>query len=238
MPLTLPASPRNIEYAPPERLLSFIHVDEEIIVVSKPAGLLSVPGKGDKHKDCLSARVQTIFPEALVVHRLDLGTSGVFVMAGNKEAQSHLSAQFERRKTEKVYIARVWGSVEGESGEINLPLRCDWDNRPMQMVCREHGKPALTKWEVIGREMLEGGEYKGQPVTRMRLKPVTGRSHQLRVHMRELGNSGGHVILGDDLYAHDAAYRAAPRLMLHAESLRFIHPVSGEWMEFRDDGGF
>ncbi|MCB1651323.1 MAG: RNA pseudouridine synthase [Alphaproteobacteria bacterium] len=211
---------------PPSGDLPLLYEDAHLLIFSKPSGLLSVPGKPAEHFDSLQTRVLEHYPEALLVHRLDMETSGIFIMARNKEVQQNLGKQFERRKVHKVYVARVWGCVDGESGEIDLPLRCDWENRPLQKVCFEHGRPARTHWEVIGRDAIS---------TRMRLTPLTGRSHQLRVHMLELGTQdGGHPILGDDFYAHEAAHEAADRLQLHAESLRLHHPKDGQVVNFTD----
>lgn len=206
-------------YAPPDIPLSVLHQDHEVLLVDKPSGLLSVPGKGTHLADCLLSRVQAAFPEALLVHRLDRDTSGVMVFALTPHAQRHLGLQFEKRQTKKAYVARVWGDVEADEGQVDLPLIVDWPNRPLQHVDHENGKPALTDWKVMKRE---GG------VTRMRLFPQTGRSHQLRVHMKEIG----HPILGDPFYASGAA-RNAPRLMLHAESLRFRHPDGGKGLTFK-----
>ncbi len=207
------------DYTPPDSPLEVIHADEEILIVNKPAGLLSVPGKGEHLTDCLMARAQAAFPTALLVHRLDLDTSGVMVFALTPHAQRHLNLQFEKRQMKKVYVARVWGEVAEETGEIDLPLCVDWPNRPRQHVNWEIGKPSQTEWR---RVRFENG------TTRMRLYPKTGRSHQLRVHMLELG----HPILGDPFYATGQA-RAYPRLMLHAESLKLRHPDGGKGMLFR-----
>jgi tRNA pseudouridine32 synthase/23S rRNA pseudouridine746 synthase len=207
------------DYTPPDSPLEVIHADEEILVLNKPAGLLSVPGKGEHLTDCLMARAQAAFPTALLVHRLDLDTSGVMVFALTPHAQRHLNLQFEKRQMKKVYVARVWGEVAEETGEIDLPLCVDWPNRPRQHVNWEIGKPSQTEWR---RVRFENG------TTRMRLYPKTGRSHQLRVHMLELG----HPILGDPFYATGQA-RAYPRLMLHAESLKLRHPDGGKGMLFR-----
>lgn len=209
-------------YNPPQDPLEILHVDEDLLVLSKPPGLLSVPGRGPDVQDSLETRAREDFPEALLVHRLDMETSGVFLMAMNKKAQANLGRQFERRRVKKTYIARVWGQVEEESGTIDLPLRCDWPNRPLQMVCYEHGKPAQTDWRVLERDKTS---------TLMELAPLTGRSHQLRVHMKELG----HPILGDDFYAHDDAHNAASRLMLHAKRLELFHPKDGREIVFEDD---
>ncbi len=200
-------------YTPPDTAPRILHEDAALVFVDKPAGLLSVPGKGPDRADCLIARLRGAYPEILLVHRLDLDTSGVMVFARTPHAQRHLGLQFEKRQTRKTYVARVHGVPEGRSGRVDLPLTVDWPNRPRQMVCHATGRPAQTDWQVIKRE--ETG-------ARMRLLPVTGRSHQLRVHMLALG----HPILGDQLYATGAA-RDHPRLMLHAHSLRLRHPEGG-----------
>lgn len=205
-------------YDPPDVPISILYEDRHLIVVDKPAGLLSVPGKLKGRQDCLMARLRAERWDVLLVHRLDCDTSGVMVFARTKAAQGFLGQEFEQRRAKKTYIARVAGRVEGDSGRIDLPLAADWPNRPRQMVSHDHGRPAVTDWQVIGREEGE---------TRMRLSPLTGRSHQLRVHMLELG----HPILGDPIYATGAA-RAWPRLMLHAETLSFHHPDTGAWTSF------
>lgn len=218
-------------YNPPMEALNIVHQDEHILVLSKPPKLLSVPGRDPAHHDSLETRAKIAFPQALLVHRLDMETSGLMIMAMNKAAQANLGKQFERRRVKKTYIARVWGHVEGQSGVIDLPLRCDWPNRPLQMVCHEHGKPAQTHWTVLSRDEIEGVKS-----TLMRLTPHTGRSHQLRVHMLALGqDKGGHPILGDDFYAHDDALNAAPRLCLHARKLELFHPDGGAEIVFEDE---
>jgi tRNA pseudouridine32 synthase / 23S rRNA pseudouridine746 synthase len=206
------------KYAPPTDPLSVLYEDHEIIIVNKPAGLLSVEGKGDDLKDCLLARVQDAFPTALLVHRLDRDTSGVMVFAATPHAQRHLSLQFEKRQTKKTYIARVWGKMAEKTGTVEVPLIVDWPNRPLQMVCHDTGKHAHTDWRVVRSDDQE---------TRVRLMPKTGRSHQLRVHMQALG----HVILGDPFYATGAALDY-PRLMLHSETLQLRHPDSGKGMRY------
>jgi tRNA pseudouridine32 synthase/23S rRNA pseudouridine746 synthase len=206
-------------YAPPDTPLDILHQDHEVLVVNKPSGLLSVPGKGEHLADCLLSRLQTVFPEVLLVHRLDRDTSGVMVFALTQHAQRHLGLQFEKRQVKKTYLARVWGRVAEPEGTVDLPLIVDWPNRPRQKVDFEHGRPAVTGWKVLKHE---------DGTTRMRLFPHTGRSHQLRVHMREIG----HPILGDPFYAEGGA-RAYPRLMLHAESLRLRHPDGGRGMTFK-----
>jgi tRNA pseudouridine32 synthase/23S rRNA pseudouridine746 synthase len=212
------------EYTPPDSPLELIHVDADLILAMKPAGLLSVPGKGAHLADCLIARIAEVHPEVLLVHRLDRDTSGVIVFARNPRAQRHLGLQFEKRQLRKVYVARVSGRVDEVEGEIDLPIGVDWPNRPRQHVDPENGRPAQTRWRVV-----EAGDDE----TRVRLMPKTGRSHQLRVHMAEMG----HPILGDPLYATGAA-RAHPRLMLHSESLRLRHPTGGAWVTFRAEAPF
>lgn len=202
-------------YAPPEVPLDILHADAEVLVVNKPAGLLSVPGRGEERADCLIARLARVYPQVLLVHRLDLDTSGVMVFALTPLAQRHLGWQFEERRTKKIYVARLWGHLEPREGRVDLPLTVDWPNRPRQHVNFETGRPAQTDWRVVRHE--------NDGTTRVRLMPVTGRSHQLRVHMAEIG----HPILGDPLYATGPA-RAFPRLMLHAERLSFRHPDGGK----------
>ena len=208
----------DFTYSPPDLPLSVRHEDPDFVIVEKPAGLLSVPGRGAHLADCLIARLQAVWPEVLLVHRLDLDTSGVMVFARSKTAQGAISQQFEKRSVDKHYVARVAGDLAQDAGRVDLPLIVDWPNRPRQHVNHETGRPARTDWRVIGRSGTE---------TRVQLTPLTGRTHQLRVHMAELGNP----ILGDTLYATGAA-RNHPRLMLHAERLVLDHPVSGERLEF------
>ncbi len=203
-------------YAPPQDDLVILHHDHEILLVDKPSGLLSVPGKGPHLADCLIARIQAVFPEALLIHRLDRDTSGVMIFALTPHAQRHLGLQFEKRQTKKTYVARVWGEMTERTGTVDLPLCVDWPNRPLQHVDHENGRAAVTDWRVV---RAGGGE------SRVRLMPKTGRSHQLRVHMREIG----HPILGDPFYATGAA-RTHPRLMLHSETLQFRHPDGGQGM--------
>lgn len=206
-------------YAPPQDPLVILHEDAEVLLVDKPAGLLSVPGKGPELADCLLARVQAAFPDALLVHRLDRDTSGVMIFALTPHAQRHLGLQFEKRMTQKTYVARIWGVPTEKTGTVDLPLIVDWPNRPRQMVDLEKGKPAQTDWRVLKDE----GD-----TARVRLHPKTGRSHQLRVHMLALG----HPILGDPFYATGPA-RDFPRLMLHSLELRFKHPQGGRSMKIR-----
>jgi tRNA pseudouridine32 synthase/23S rRNA pseudouridine746 synthase len=213
-----------LNYNPPLKpYLDIVFQDDDIIVFNKPSGLLSVPGK--EHADCLQARAQRVFPTATIVHRLDMATSGLMVMALNKSAHRHISKQFELRETTKTYQAVVFDNVQQDSGEINLPLICDWPNRPKQMVDHEQGKKALTHWRVIERNAN---------TTRVELKPVTGRSHQLRVHMLSMQ----HPIIGDTLYAHSQALEMANRLNLHAMLLSFRHPVTEQMLYFESQVPF
>ncbi|MDX8355043.1 RluA family pseudouridine synthase [Cognatiyoonia sp. IB215182] len=203
-------------YNPPQDPLAILHDDHEVLLVDKPSGLLSVPGKGKDLSDCLLARVQDVFPTALLVHRLDRDTSGVMIFALTPHAQRHLGLQFEKRQTKKTYVARVWGMLSPKTGTVDLPLIVDWPNRPKQMVDHENGKDAVTDWRVVRSSEAE---------TRVRLMPRTGRSHQLRVHMQAIR----HPILGDPFYATGVA-RDHPRLMLHSETLQFRHPDGGQGM--------
>ncbi|GMM69044.1 bifunctional tRNA pseudouridine(32) synthase/23S rRNA pseudouridine(746) synthase RluA [Alteromonas sp. MTD1] len=213
-------------YNPPmSPYLDFVYQDNDIVVAQKPSGLLSVPGKAAEHKDALITRVNVVYPTATVVHRLDMATSGLMVLALNKDSHRNISKQFELRQTKKRYFARVYGHIADDQGEINLPLICDWPNRPKQMVDFERGKRAITQFQVVSREV----DSKQRPFTLVALHPITGRSHQLRVHMLELG----HPILGDRLYAHSDALDMAPRLQLHAESLSLKHPQTDDWQHFR-----
>lgn len=208
---------RELTYAPPQSPLTYIHIDDDIIIVEKPSGLLSVPGKTEP--DCLESRIKDAHPEALTVHRLDMATSGLMVFAKTAHAQRHLGLQFEKRIPQKTYIARVAGHPLQDEGDIDLPLITDWPNRPKQMVCHENGKPSQTAWRVLEREST---------ATRVELHPKTGRSHQLRVHMLAIG----HTILGDRLYASDEIFAQADRLQLHAHKLKLRRPTGGEWIEF------
>ena len=206
------------DYSPPNSPIDVIHADDEILVVAKPHGLLSVPGKGVHLADCLLTRLKETFPATLLVHRLDRDTSGVMAFALTPRAQRHLGLQFEKRQVRKAYVARVHGHVPGTAGTIDLPLAVDWPNRPRQMVDLRNGRPAVTKWERVQACADE---------SRLMLFPRTGRSHQLRVHCLAIG----HPILGDLLYAGREA-RKHHRLMLHSVSLRFRHPADGRAVAF------
>ena len=211
--------PKSFIYTPPtDPWLEVLHADDDIVVVNKPSGLLTVPGKDDALKDSVEARVREKWPSATLVHRLDKDTSGVLLLALNKRALGFIGSQFEARKTTKSYVARVFGAVESERGLVDLPLATDWEHKPRQRVDFERGRASQTEWVVMARE---------PEATRLRLVPLTGRTHQLRVHMMSMG----HPILGDVFYATGAALAAADRLQLHAEELGFTHP-DGRPMHF------
>ena len=208
----------DFAYDPPDVPLAILYEDAAIIVLDKPAGLLTVPGKLENRQDCLVSRLQAARWDALTVHRLDCDTSGVIIFARTRQAQGFLGQEFEKRRAQKTYVARLKGWLEPDAGTVDLPLGSDWDYRPRQKVDPVHGRPAVTDWQVIARTGTE---------TRVRLTPHTGRSHQLRVHMLSLG----HPILGDQIYAPETL-ADHPRLMLHAETLALHHPVTGAWVSF------
>lgn len=230
-PQTPAEFPRDPIASGPEDRVRVVGRGQRWVVVDKPYGLLSVPGRGEDKTDCVQARVQAMFPDAtgpLTVHRLDMETSGLMVFALSRPAHARLSRQFQQRKTGKSYIALLEGEVEGDEGEVGLPLMVDWPNRPRQHVDFERGRPARTLWRVIARE--EGR-------TRVEFRPLTGRTHQLRVHAataREEGGIGA-PILGDLLYADPSS---APRLMLHASHLAFWEPFLGDWRRFSSEPPF
>lgn len=247
-----PLNPVLFTYTPPYGNLELIYADESLLVVNKPAGLLSVPGRGEDKQDCLSTRLQQQFPDALVVHRLDMATSGLMVFARGEAMQRRLSQMFREREVDKRYVAVVAGKLDpakiqnlpilalpqkewgrslfpppGEGwdegwGEVNLPIAADWLNRPLHKIDMETGKPSLTRYRLLAFDAASN-------TSRLELEPVTGRTHQLRVHMA----ASGHPILGDALYG-DAA--SAPRLLLHACSLRFAHPLTGALLNFVSAG--
>ncbi|MBW7900862.1 MAG: RluA family pseudouridine synthase [Rhodocyclaceae bacterium] len=217
------AVPPPPPYAPPAdagfgRLL---HADDALLVVDKPAGLLSVPGRGPGKDDCLVRRLRERYPDALIVHRLDMETSGLIVLARGAAMHRALSLAFQRREVEKGYAAVVDGLPAADAGTIALPLAADWPNRPRQKVDPLSGKPALTRWRVLARDPVRGA-------ARLALEPETGRSHQLRVHLMAIG----HPILGDALYAPAPARAKAARLLLHADCLAFAHPADGRRLAF------
>lgn len=203
---------------PPPGELTFLHVSAQLLAVEKPGGLLTVPGRGDDKADCLLARVQARFPDAMIVHRLDMGTSGIVVMGRGPRYQRELSILFQDRRVTKRYQALVDGRwTAGTEGEIDLPMIADWPNRPRQKVDPTIGRPCLTRYRVLATDAAAD-------VSRVELVPVTGRSHQLRVHLE----AAGHPILGDDLYGTAASRAKAERLMLHACFIEFPHPDTGE----------
>ncbi|RIX48264.1 MAG: RNA pseudouridine synthase [Rhodocyclales bacterium GT-UBC] len=211
----------SIPYTPPpDNGLTVLFADASLLVVNKPAGLLSVPGRGDDKQDCLASRVQAEYPDALIVHRLDMSTSGLLVLARGEAMQSEINRLFRERAVDKRYLAVVDGMLAEEGGEIDLPLICDWPNRPRQKVDHDIGKRSLTRFTRLDVD-------EASQTTRVALEPITGRSHQLRVHMAALG----HPILGDELYGGPAEHKA-PRLLLHAMDLAFVHPLSGEALAF------
>lgn len=206
--------------------LDLIYADDALLILNKPAGLLAVPGRGPDKQDCLSARAQQAFGEALVVHRLDMATSGLIVMARSVAVQRDLSYAFAQRQVSKRYEAVVVNIQPQETlptpwQEINLPIGADWARRPLRVVDHATGKPSQTRWRVLAPWQLPG-------TARVELEPITGRTHQLRLHMAAIG----HAILGDALYADDATQALAPRLLLHAGTLGFVHPVLREPVVF------
>jgi len=209
--------------------LQLVHEDPHLIVLDKPAGLLAVPGRGPDKQDCLSARAQARWPDALIVHRLDMATSGLVIMARGIEMQRALSMAFEKRRVHKRYCAVVAGDLPNPDPHngwqtIDLPLMIDWLNRPRSIVHHGMGKPSLTRWRLAADDR---GAHAGIG-TRLELEPVTGRTHQLRVHLQAIG----HPIVGDPLYANEAQRALADRLLLHAGWLALPHPATGEALEF------
>jgi tRNA pseudouridine32 synthase/23S rRNA pseudouridine746 synthase len=200
-----------------------VYVDEHLVVLEKPPGLLAVPGRGQDKQDCLSARAQALWPDALVVHRLDMATSGLMLFARGVAAQRALGDAFARRQVHKRYVAVVEGQLADDTGEIDLPLVADWPNRPRQKVDACSGKPSLTRYRVLARDPLTN-------TTRLELEPVTGRTHQLRVHLSAIG----HAIVGDRLYAAPAH----SRLLLHASSVALVHPDSGRALSLHSAAPF
>lgn len=209
-------------YNPPiHSTLDVLFKDEFLLIINKPSGLLSVPGRGDDKQDCLISRVQIEYPDAVIVHRLDMSTSGLMVIAREKEMESYLSILFQKRKVKKKYIAVVDGKLNPDCGEIDLPIITDWPNRPKQKVDFESGKSSQTKYSVLSYD-------KETDTTRVELIPLTGRTHQLRIHMQSLK----HAILGDELYANQSAIEKSSRLLLHANYLSFQHPITDEIIEY------
>lgn len=197
--------------------IRLIYEDTDLLLIDKPHHLLSVPGRHPLNHDSLIRRLQRRYPDVQAVHRLDLDTSGLMVVPKRRESLSELARQFQRRQIEKEYTAIVWGEVAEDRGSIELPIATDWPNRPKQIICEERGKHALTHFEVLIR---------GNNRSLIKLKPVTGRSHQLRIHMQSLG----HPIIGCDMYAHPEALEASDRLLLHATRLKLCAPSTGNWL--------
>ncbi len=204
--------------------LVVIHEDEALLVLDKPSGLLSVPGRGADKQDCMSARAQARFPDALIVHRLDMATSGVMILARGLEMQRAINSAFSNRLVNKTYTAVVDGLLactDDEWQTIDLPIIVDWPNRPLRIIDHDHGKPSQTRWRAVSQDHAA-------KTTRLELEPITGRSHQLRVHLMAIG----HPILGDALYASPPVQAKAQRLQLHACALELMHPLSGESLRF------
>lgn len=200
-----------------DKEIEFLYEDEFLLVVNKPEFLLSVPGRLPENKDSVMLRLQEKYPSAVTVHRLDLDTSGIMIVPLCKAAQSHIARQFQEREVYKLYTAELFGIVEENTFSVDLPIACDWERRPRQKICYEKGKNALTHYEVVSRDIEKN-------MTRVHMKPVTGRSHQLRIHSAEIQ----HPIIGCDLYAHEEALAMSPRLLLHATEIEFTHPMSNE----------
>ena len=220
--------PASLPYLPPAPApLHYLHQDAALLVVDKPAGLLTVPGRGPDKQDCLLTRVRADFPDAEIVHRLDMATSGLIVMARGKEMERCLSIAFQQRHVEKRYLALVAGQPSPEAGEIALPLIADWPNRPRQKVDFENGKPSLTHYTLLSHDAALDH-------SRVELRPYTGRSHQLRVHMMAIG----HPILGDELYGDLGSRNAASRLLLHASELALPHPLTGATLRLGSEAPF
>jgi tRNA pseudouridine32 synthase / 23S rRNA pseudouridine746 synthase len=219
-PLTTPVA-APIDAATQVRV---VFADDALLVVDKPAGLLAVPGRGAEKQDCVSARMQQHYPDALVVHRLDFATSGLMLMARGPTVQRMLSQLFETRAVDKTYTAVVHGWLADDIGQIDLPIAADWPARPLRKINHALGKPALTHYQVIARH--------ADGTTRVLLRPYTGRTHQLRVHMQALG----HAIVGDVLYGRDVP--EGSRLHLHASQLRLVHPVTGQPVQWHSEAGF
>ena len=217
-----------MEYHPPPNTpLDIFYEDEYLLIVNKPSGLLSVPGRGEEKQDCLISRIQQQYPDAFIVHRLDMSTSGLMVIARGKEMERNLSILFQQKKVNKKYISVVAGLVSPTIGEVNLPLITDWPNRPKQKIDHIDGKPSQTRYIRISYD-------KKNDMSRLELTPITGRTHQLRLHMLAIG----HAIVGDELYADQDIAKRSPRLLLHASYLSFHHPITDETIEFNSKPEF
>ncbi len=217
----------NTCYKPPKGKLRILFEDRDFIAVDKPHGLLTVPGRLPEHKDSLLTRLQGKFQNILVVHRLDMDTSGIVLFAKNKASQSYASAQFSDRRVKKIYFARVFGKITKVSGIINFPLTSDWANRPLQKVCRIHGKVCETRWRLL--RVWENSA--GQSFSELVVQPITGRTHQIRLHLKEMG----YPILGDRFYGNADCHDKNDRLNLYAVSLSFYHKSFGRRLRISTD---
>ncbi len=209
--------PKPYIVPPCDKEIEILYQDDDILLINKPDGLLSVPGRHPLNRDCVNNRLLKLFPGMGMAHRLDLDTSGMMIVPLNKPALAHINKQFQDRKIHKTYTAVLFGIVAKNDGKIDLPLIFDWPNRPMQKVCQSSGKGALTRYKVLYRDEAAN-------TTRVIFTPITGRSHQLRIHSREMG----HPIIGCDMYATRQAYEMGDRLMLHATDISFTHPTTGK----------
>lgn len=198
-----------------------LFVDEDLLIVDKPAYLLSVPGRGPENKDSAHYRLEQKYAEVHVVHRLDLDTSGIMIFARNPKAQRRLNRAFAERRVEKAYMAEVYGQLSPNHGFITYPIAPDWERRPRQKICDLEGKGSITQYSVERYDTERN-------ITRVKLEPITGRSHQLRIHTQHIG----HPIVGCDLYAPEHILALSPRLQLHAYYLGFNHPTTGLWQDF------
>lgn len=210
---------KPVVYSPPKHnTLDILYQDNNLIALNKPSGLLSVPGRGEDKQDCMLSRLQIEFPEALVIHRLDMPTSGIIMFARNKETQKIMGKLFEKKLIRKQYFAKVHGVLKETQGLINQPLMTDWNNRPRQKIDYKQGKPSQTRFTLTS--VID------EKNSIVKLEPITGRSHQLRVHMSSLG----HAILGDDLYGTLQTRNESSRLLLHAENINFIDPITNKYI--------
>ena len=220
--------PEALFILPPcDEQLTLLYQDEHLLLINKPHRLLSVPGRHPLNRDSVIARLQRDFPDASIVHRLDFDTSGIMVIPLNKASLSNISRQFQARQVNKTYVAVVDGLLETEQGTIDLPIAADQDNRPKYKICRQTGKPSVTEYRVLSHDPIAN-------TTRVELHPVTGRSHQLRLHLQAIG----HPIVGCEFYATEEALAKAPRLLLHATDIVFSHPVSGELVNGHSEPAF
>ena len=220
---------KKIIYKPPKDPEEIIFKDSEIIVVNKPSGLLTIPGSRPEHKDSLLTRLKKKFIGTLLVHRLDMDTSGIIIFARTNNAQRELSKQFEKRKVEKTYIARIWGIPSHSKGTIEYPIISDFNNRPKQKICYKNGKDSKTEWK-----LKNSFSKKDKFFSDLIVRPITGRSHQIRIHLSSIG----YPILGDSLYAHSQAFNASSRLLLHSKTLKIKHPKSYKTLKFVSDNNF